>query len=545
MVRNRHRLAATALVVLAATGVLSACGDEATDGEGESMTVGLSAQPDSLDPALSFSPEVWESLWLVYTPLLTYAHEEGEAGTELVPGLAEELPRISDDGRRYELHLRDGLEYSDGTPVRAGDFEHTIKRVLALESPGSTFFTSIEGAKDFVDAGRENADIAGIKTEDRTGEITVELEAPDATFANSLATTFAGLVPGDTPMRNMNQEPPPGVGPYAFAGTDRDGGFTLEQADGVELPGVPSPTVDTVSAEVVRDASRATEDVISGRLDYFVNPPAPDQLAEVRERYADRYAEFPTTSIYYFFMRPDLEPFDDRRVRRAVNLAIDQPAIVRLFGGLLEPTCNVIPPNVPGYSPLDPCPYGEPDGPAELEDARRLVTAAGAEGESVTVWGNSEPEPERVTEYLADALNQIGLDAEPRIIGPSVYFQTVGNERTEAQIGFANYFLDFPHPANVLSVVDGDLVQQRATLNLGRVDDPQINAALDRLRRVPNVESVEDQYAEVDAQVVRDAYIAPFGNRKLTTFLSERMDMDCVRVHPVFGHDYTSFCLDG
>jgi len=533
------------MAATASGGVLQACGGGEDDAAGGAMTVGLSAQPDSLDPALSFSPEVWESLWLVYTPLLTYEHAEGEAGTELIPGLAETLPEVSDGGRRYELRLRQDIEYSDGTPVRASDFEHTVKRVLALESPGTPFFSGIEGADEILEAGRTDADISGIEADDRTGEIAIELKAPDATFANVLATTFAGIVPGDTPARNMTQDPPPGVGPYQFAGTERSGGFALERTPGFDLPGIPAPELDSVNAEVVRDASRATEDVISGRLDYIVNPPAPDQLAEVRERYADRYDEFPTTSIYYFFMRPDLEPFDDRRVRQAVNFAIEEQAIVRLFGGLLEPTCNVIPPSVPGYEPLEPCPYGEPNGPADLERARQLVEAAGATGEQVTVWGNSEPEPERVAEYMADALNQIGLDAEPRIIGPSVYFQTVGNERTEAQIGFSNFFPDFPHPASVLSIVDGDLVQQRATSNLGRVDDPRLNDRLDALRRIPRVESVEDEYADVDAEIVREAYIAPFGNRKLTTFVSERMDPDCALVHPVFGHDYTSFCLEG
>ena len=544
----RARTLALVLALTAAIafgGVLQACGGGQGDDAVGSITVGLSAPPDSLDPALSFSPEVFESLWLVYTPLLTYEHAEGESGTELIPGLAEALPEVSDGGRRYELRLRGGIEYSDGTPVRASDFEHTVKRVLALESPGTPFFSGIEGADEFLKAGRPDDDISGIEADDRTGEIAIELKAPDATFSNVLATTFAGLVPGDTPARNMTQEPPPGVGPYQFAGAERSGGFALERTAGFDLPGIPAPELDGVNAEVVRDASRATEDVISGRLDYIVNPPAPDQLAEVRERYADRYDEFSTTSIYYFFMRPDLEPFDDRRVRQAVNLAIEERAIVRLFGGLLQPTCNVIPPSVPGHEPLDPCPYGDPNGPADLERARQLVEAAGATGEQVTVWGNSEPEPERVTEYLADALNQIGLDAEPRIIGPSVYFQTVGNERTEAQIGFANYFLDFPHPANVLSIVDGDLVQQRATLNIGRVDDPRLNDRLDDLRRVPRVETVEEEWAAVDAEIVRQAYVAPFGNRKLTTFVSERMDPDCALVHPVFGHDYTSFCLDG
>lgn len=543
MTISMKKLLATCVVATAAAAP-AGCGGEGAGEAGGSMTIGLSAPPDALDPALSFSPEAWESLWLVYTPLLTYEHAEGEEGSELVPGLAEDLPEVSEDGTRYELRLREGLEYSDGTAVRAGDFEHAIKRVLALESPGTPFFIRIEGAREFLERGRPDGDISGIETDDASREITITLTAPDATFANSLATTFAGLVPGDIPARNRSGNPPPGAGPYAFAADSGDAEFALEPNEGFDVPGIPAAALDRIDAEVVQDASRATEDVITGDLDYIVNPPAPDQLAEVRERYADRYREFTTTSTYFFFMRPDLPPFDQQEVREAVNLAIDQGAVARLFGGLMDPTCNLIPPTVPGHEPLDPCPFGDPEGEADLEEARELVERAGAEGEKVTVWGNSEPEPRRVTEYLADALSQIGLDAEPRIIGPSVYFQTVGAERTDAQIGFANYFLDFPHPVNVMQVVDGDIIQDRATANLGRVDDSGINARIDELREEPDLEAVADEWAALDAGVIGDAWIAPFGHRQLTTFVSDRMDIDCVVVHPVYGHDYTSFCID-
>lgn len=543
MTFSTKKLVATFAAAAAAAAAVG-CGEESPSRSGGSITIGLSAGPDALDPALSFSPEVWESLWLVYTPLLTYRHAEGDEGSELVPGLAEELPEVSADGRRYELRLREDLEYSDGTPVRASDFEHAIKRVLALESPGTPFFTRIEGARQFIQRGRASADISGIETDDATGEIAIDLAAPDATFQNSLATTFAGLVPGDTPARNMTSDPPPGAGPYVFAEPDGDAEFALESSDGFEVPDIPPAGLDRITAEVAQDASRATEDVITGDLDYIVNPPAPDQLAQVRERYADRYREFTTTSTYFFFMRPDLPPFDEQEVREAVNLAIDQGAVERLFGGLMDPTCNLIPPTVPGHEPPDPCPFGDPEGEADLDQARELVERAGADGAEVTVWGNSEPEPRRVTEYLTDALRQIGLDAEARIVGPSVYFQTVGAERTEAQIGFANYFLDFPHPANVMQVVDGNVIQDRATANLGRVDDPEINESIDDLRAEPDLSAVADEWAEVDAHVIRDAWIAPFGHRQLTTFLSERMDIECTVVHPVYGHDYTSFCLD-
>jgi peptide/nickel transport system substrate-binding protein len=532
---------ATACLALASAAVIAACGEGSDSDANGAVRIGLTAEPDALDPALSYSPEVWESLWLVYTPLLTYEHAEGTAGSELRPALAEELPEISEDGTLYELRLREGVEYSDGTPVRATDFEHTIKRVLSLESPGTPFFTRIVGAKEFIESGR--GDIAGIEADDRTGEISIELTAPDATFSNSLASTFAGLVPGDTPARDLTSNPPPGVGPYQFTRPGEGLEFALERSDDFDLEGVPAGQVERIDAEIVRDPGRATEDVIDGELDYIVNPPAPDQLAEVRSRYADRYREFTTASTYFFFMRPDLAPFDDRDVRVAVNLAIDQRAVVRLFGGLMDPTCNLIPPAIPGHEPLDPCPYGDPEGEADLEGARELIERAGAEGTEVAVWGNSEPEPKRVTEYLTDVLNQIGLDAESRIIGPGVYFQTVGAERTEAQIGFANFFPDFPHPASMMQIVDGEIVQDRATANLGRVTDPEISRQIDELRRETDLAAVAGEWAELDAHAMRDAWIAPFGHRQLTTFVSERMDIDCAQVHPVYGHDYTSFCL--
>ena len=119
-----------ALLILA-LGAIAGCGDEPRGREGGSITIGISSQPDSLDPALAYTGEAWESLWLVYTPLLTYSHEEGTKGTRLIPGLAQELPQISDGGRTYKLTLRPNLTYSDGSPVRASDFENSVKRVLA------------------------------------------------------------------------------------------------------------------------------------------------------------------------------------------------------------------------------------------------------------------------------------------------------------------------------------------------------------------------------------------------------------------------------
>ena len=114
-----------------------------------------------LDPALRYTVNGIEPLWLVYTPLLTYKHAEGEEGLELIPGVAEALPTISKDGKTYELTLRKGLKYSDGSPVKASDLEHAIKRVLNLESGGSAFLPD-RGAQDYLEAGKADADIPGM-----------------------------------------------------------------------------------------------------------------------------------------------------------------------------------------------------------------------------------------------------------------------------------------------------------------------------------------------------------------------------------------------
>ena len=132
----------------------------------------------------------WEPLWLVYTPPLTYKRAEGKEGAGLIPGVAEDLPTVSADGRTYELTLREGLKFSDGTPAKASDFEHTIKRVLSLESGGSSFFLGIDGATEYVRRGKPDADIPGIETDDRTGRIAIE---PDRAGRHVLERARHGL----------------------------------------------------------------------------------------------------------------------------------------------------------------------------------------------------------------------------------------------------------------------------------------------------------------------------------------------------------------
>jgi peptide/nickel transport system substrate-binding protein len=519
---------------------LAACGG--SGGGDKGITIAETAQPDSLDPAVGYTVNSLEPGWLVYTPLLTYKHAPGQAGTELVPGLAQSLPRVSPDGRTYRLKLRPGLRYSDGSAVRASDFEHAIERVLALASPGTSFFLGIDGAQQYVAKKRHGGGLPGITTDDRTGAITIRLTRPDGTFPNVLAMVFAAPVPAATPFSNRAANPPPGVGPYRYAKVAPGRGFELDRNDRFAVPGVPKAGLAPIRVRIVKNLTRQAEDVLNGNLDYMQDPPPPDVLQKVRSEARGRYAEYASPSTVFFFVNHRTPPFDDARVRQAAEYALDRDAAVRLFGGLLDGACNILPPEVPGSRPIDPCPWspaGESGDPAK---ARALVRAAGARGAKVSVWTPKGPPFDRFVTVYADALRKIGLDARPKIVDFAQYPQLIGSRRTGAQVGIVVYSQDFPHPADFLRQFSGSTIAPTGSINFGNVDDPQLTRAIDTLGTRLDLRATAPRWAAIDRKLVARAHVIPVGFQKRTVFVSDRLRASCTIVNPVFGTDYTSFC---
>ncbi len=212
-------IAVLVLAAVTAIGLVS-CGsssDSSTSGggggkEGGILNATYASFPDYMDPQLSYTAEGWTAMGEVYIPLLTYKHAEGVEASEVVPGLAKEMPKISNGGKTYTLFLRPGLKYSDGTPVKASDFPYAIERLFKLSSGGSPFYTTIVGAEKFAET--KTGGIPGIKTNDKTGEIKIELVKPRGTFTNELGLMFAAPVPKGTPNEDLSDNPPPGTGPY-------------------------------------------------------------------------------------------------------------------------------------------------------------------------------------------------------------------------------------------------------------------------------------------------------------------------------------------
>jgi len=155
---------------------------------------------DYLDPQQAYTGQSWWAMWNVWETLVTYQHVDGPAGYKLVPGLAQSLPSISANGKVYKFKLRSGLKYSNGSPVRASDFEYAIKRGFLATGQGVGFYTDIAGAAAFAAHPTASGDISGISANNAKRTITIRMAKPRGDFLTIVALLFAAPVPqGTTP----------------------------------------------------------------------------------------------------------------------------------------------------------------------------------------------------------------------------------------------------------------------------------------------------------------------------------------------------------
>lgn len=515
--------------------------------EGGSATIAIGTAPDFLDPSIGYTTQSVETTWVVYTGLLTYRHANGEAGTQLIPGLATALPRISSDGRTYEFTLRRGLTYSNGTPVRASDFAYSVERMIRLNWGGKSFVTGyVVGASDF-DRGRARS-ISGITTDDATGRITIRLSTPYGAMSNVLAYPSLALVPSGTAMRNLSADPPPGVGPYMFQSSTPNRGWVLRRNPDFarfNIPDIPLGHLDTITFNINSNTQSEGEQVLNNQADVFdpgdTIPPA--LVQQINSQARDRFAREENPSTFYFFLNTTRAPFNNQLAREAVNMAIDRTAMQRLASGFLSPECFFLPSGITGH-PTGPCPYGSKTS-GDIARARALVQQAGLTGTPVTVWGETRSPRKEYVDYYTNVLNQIGFKATEKIVADAVYFPTIGNAKTDPQTGFADWLQDFPNPSDFYLLLDANSIQPTNNENFSRVNDPHIQSELKRLNSYPATELSQHaaEWQALDEYVARRAYVVVYGSELLPKFYSNKLDFRAGIFHPLYLTDLTSLQL--
>ncbi len=545
-------------VALVAALAVAACGSSKSSSSGTAKAGGtvtetMGTAPDYLDPNESYTSQGWEPGYVVYTPLLTYAHASGAAGSKVVPGLATSLPTISSDGKTYTLTLRKNLVFSNGKPVKASDVLWSVERAIKLPWGGSGQFlnSQIVGAMDY-STGKAKT-ISGITINDSTGQIVFHLTAPYGAFENVLAVPPLGVVPNGTPMKNLSASPPPGDGPYMYKSVVPNVSFTLVKNPKFASQGistVPNGYANTINVKINSNVNAGALSVLNNSADVFDWADIiPGSLqSQITSQASDRFSKQVMNSTYYFFLNTKVKPFSSQLAREAVMYGLDRAELSRLGAGFFAPACFLLPPNMVGH-PTGSCPYGSLSGGPNIAKAKQLVQQSGMAGTPVTVWGEERQPRRQWVDYYTSMLNQIGFKASEKIIADASYFPTIGNLKSHPQTGFADWNQDFPNPIDFYGVLlAGDAILPTNNQNFGEVSDPHINSqvnSLGTLYKVPtsSLSSAASQWQSLDTYTAQKVYTAVWGYLDAPEFTSNKINRSKLIFQPLYGWDYTSFAV--
>jgi len=349
-------------------------------------------------------------------------------------------------------------------------------------------------------------------------------------------------------MKNLSNNPPPGVGPYMITNVVPNQSFTLKKNPlfaKFAIPDIPLGHLDTVNVKIVSNTQSEAQQVLGGQADVFdagdTVPPA--LLSQIKSQASDRFEKQTIPSTFYMFLNVKIPPFNNEKARQAVNIGVDRRAFQRLSSGFLEPGCYFLPDGIVGHSTSD-CKFGTLDAP-DLAKARALVKESGQMGAKVTVWGEMREPRKEYVDYYTSALNKIGFKATEKIIADTTYFPTIGNAKTAAQTGFADWVQDFPNPSDFYLLLDADSIQPTNNQNFGNVNDPKIQSELAVLNKTPatKLDSVADRWKALDEYVASRAYVYVYGSEQVPQFFGPKINKDAAVFHRTYLNDWSSLAL--
>lgn len=503
---------------------------------------------DSIDPAIAYDTLSWSMLNMVGDGLTGFVRAGGAQGTQVVPDLAVSLPAPTDGGRTYTFRLRPNIRYSTGRTLEPADVRWTVERDFELQSPGLGFYEDIVGASACAQHPKGCDLSRGIVADDRSRTVTFHLVAPDPEFLYKLALTFADIVPSGTPARPAGTHPLPATGPYVIASYVPKRSLLLirnryfhEWSRAAQPAGYP----DRIDLRIGGTPDAAVAAVERQQADAFSttqsSPPSARTIAELTTRFASQLHTNPTASTIGFFFGTRQPPFDNLDARRAVNYAADRRTAAQLVGGAsqAQPTCQILPPDFPGYRRY--CPYtadpraGGAWTAPDLAQARRLVAASGTRRMPVTVWSYSTYN--KLGPYMAKLLRSLGYQATVKTLGAD-YAAKAPDSRNRVQIGFVYWGADYPAASDFLNhTLSCSSFQPRTATNQNFAGfcDPRIDRLMRRALKTEttNPEAANGLWAEVDREMVDQAPWLPLITARVIDFLAP--DVGDYQYNPVWG----------
>lgn len=397
MISRRTLLSASVSTGLATT--LSACGRGGVPLS--TLRVATNNRPDSLDPAMGQFAAAALAYKQIHAGLTDYA-PDGALG----PGLAERWS-VSPDGLRWTFHLREGLRWSDGHPLTAGDVVWSAQRLV---NPRESFadlgdFFAVENARAVLD-GEQPPEALGV----------VALDARTVEFR---LTSPLGLFP--ILMREFYPFPRHVIEQHGSDWTRPDrmvtaGAFTVsaESQQGLTLKrnpnyhGAAGVTIETIQMDAVREDATRVRLFRAGEYDLADRPPA-NQIDFLQAELGEQFRSFDAPILRYLKLNHARPELADLSARRRLNIAVDREFIAQnLFSGTASPASFVVPGSMM-----------ERTIPLRTDSFRRLDLNRPLEIRSTSGIG------ERIAVAIAEDWRRVGVESELLITYPTDLYQAV------------------------------------------------------------------------------------------------------------------------
>jgi peptide/nickel transport system substrate-binding protein len=506
------------------------------DHRGGTLKLLAKAAGGTLDPQVNYTLQYWQLYQATYDGLLAFTKAGGQAAFDVVPDIAEKIPTPTNGGRTWVFKIRKGIRFSNGKEVTPADVRASFQRIFKVNSPTSGgFYAGIIGADACLKKAATCTLKGGVSANEAARTVTINLKAPDPEFKYKLAVPHASILPAGSPPRDAGTTPLPGTGAYYFASYNPTKQLLLKRnphfkqwSAAAQPNGYPDEIVQSFGLTVEAQITA----IQNGQADWTLEQPPADRLGELSTRYASQVHVNTLTAFWYAPMNTNLAPFNNVKARQAVNYAIDRNAAVKIFGGtkLAVPSCQVLPPDFPGYKPY--CPYTKNPGTTwsapDLAKAKALVKQSGTAGQKVAVLSSDDEVNKAVGVYLQSVLNQIGYKASVKPISGNIFFTYVQNTKNKVQINVQQWYQDYPAASDFLYILFGCESfhpGSDSSINIAGFCDKRINAQMLRALDLGTTDqnTANALWSKIDKMVTNEAPMATLFTPKHIDFVSKRV----------------------